>query len=332
MIQSSGGFAEYRRRVFQYYQSKKYGDALAAAQEASQRFPEYDAKTSFWIACILSRLGEHDRAIQTLQSATKRAIWWPADSLQDSDLESIRNRPEFRTIEEDCKRLQQLAPKTANPQLMVRVPTGHSERRESPALIVFHGRGTEHPGISAEDWLPVLSTGTILAAPWSSQVYDLTSRCWDNWELAEQDVKWTFQELRAKHRLDSKRIVLGGFSQGAALSIYSALKGLIPSCGFVAVAPSDWVRPEARRATERSELSEPFAGLVRASNCRGLRGTIIIGDMDPFLSKIEQLYALMVDRGLDGKLQVEKGIGHEYPKGFDNKLREAVEFVSGSDS
>jgi predicted esterase len=130
--------------------------------------------------------------------------------------------------------------------------------------------------------------------------------------------------------LDSERLVLGGFSQGGALAVYSALKRLIPCRGFVAVAPSDWVRPEEKRATERKQLSEPFASFVKASDCRGLRGVIIVGDKDPFFSKVQQLYTLMVGRGLDGKLIIEAGLGHEYPVGFDLKLKEAVDFVLGT--
>jgi len=326
---ASAGFGEYRTKVFRYYQEKRYSDGLAVAIAAFKLFPEYDAKTSFWIACLQARLGNHDEAIQTLQTATRRGVWWSTGTLQDSDLDSIRDRPEFRTIEDDCRHLQQQAPKIAKPELMVRVPIGYSVGRDWPTLVLFHARGVERPEISAEDWLPVLSAGTILAAPWSSQMYDLDSRCWDDWELAERDVKWMFEELGAKYRLNFDRLLLGGFSQGAALSIYSALKKLVPCRGFVAVAPSDWVRPEEKRATERKELSEPFASFVKASDCRGLRGAIIIGDKDPFFPKIEQLYALMVERGLDGELVVEPGLGHQYPDGFEGKLNRAVDFVLG---
>ncbi len=326
---ASGGFGEYRRRVFQYYEEKRYSEALAVAREASRRFPESDAMTSFWIACLQNRLGHHDEAIQTLQSAIGRGVWWPLGTLQDSDLDSIRDRPNFRTIEEECKRLQRQAPKIAKPELMVRVPTDYSDGRDYPALVVFHARYGERPELSAEEWLPVVSTGTILAAPWSSQVYASDGRCWDDLELAEKDVKWTSDELGAKYRLKLDRLVLGGFSQGGALSIYSALKRLVPCRGFVALAPSDWVRPEEKSATERKGLSEPFASFVKASDCRGLRGVIIIGDKDPFYPKIEQLHALMVERGLDGKLLVEPGLGHQYPPGFESKLRAAVDFVLG---
>ncbi len=323
-------FGEYRSKVFRYYEQKKYGEALAVAREASKNFPDYDAKTSFWIACLENRLGNHDEAIQTLQSATRRGVWWPPGTLQDSDLDSIRNRQEFRAVEDDCRRLQQRAPKIVKPELMVRVPTGYSDGRDWPALVVFHARGGERPELSAEEWVPMLSTGTILAAPWSSQVGGSDVRCWDDWEVAERDVKWTFDELEAKYRLDLDRMVLGGFSQGGALSIYSALKRFVPCRGFVAVAPSDWVRPEEKLATERKELSEPFASFVKASDCRGLKGAIIIGDKDPFFPKIQQLYAMMVERGLDGEFLVEPGLGHQYPNGFQGKLKAAVDFALGS--
>ena len=95
-------------------------------------------------------------------------------------------------------------------------------------------------------------------------------------------------------------------------------------CG---VAPSDWIIPEEKAATERQLPSEAFLSIVEASDCRGLTGSIIIGDKDPFFPKIEKLYALMVERGLNGKLQVETGLAHEYPEGFENKLRTALDFV-----
>src|SRR6266516_3160082 len=48
--------------------------------------------------------------------------------------------------------------------------------------------------------------------------------------------------------------------------------------------------------------------------------------------KVEQLYALRVERGLDGELLVEGGLGHQYPHGFESKLRGAVDFVLGTDA
>ena len=35
----------------------------------------------------------------------------------------------------------------------------------------------------------------------------------------------------------------------------------------------------------------------------------------------------MVKKGLEGQMQVETGLGHEYPEKFEDKLRTALDFV-----
>ena len=321
------GFLDYRNGVFRYYSESRYSEALAFAREAAAKFPDYDAKTSFWIACLQSRLGNHDEALRTLHDAVRRNVWWPAEVLRDADLDPIRDKKDFTTIEAQSARLRrELVNKIASPDLMVRLPEGYSEGKEWPALMVFHQRYGERPELSSAPWLPVLSAGMILGVPWSSQVYAHDGRSWDNLEVSEKDIQWAFSKLK-DYRLDPKNLVVSGFSQGGALSICTVLKRIVPVRGFVAVAPSDWIIPEEKPATERQLPSEAFLSIVEASDCRGLRGSIIIGDKDPFFPKIEKLFTLMVERGLDGKLQVETGLGHEYPEGFENKLRTALDFV-----
>ena len=247
--------------------------------------------------------------------------------VRDTDLDPIRGRPEFKTLESECNRLkhEQINQKTS-PDLMVRLPPDYDEGKNWPALMVFHQRYGERPELTAAPWLPVLSMGMILTVPWSSQVYAHDGRSWDSLKVSEKDVQWAFSKLK-DYRLDSENLVVAGFSQGGALSIYTVLKRIVPARGFVAVAPSDWIIPEEKPATERQLPSEAFLSIVEASDCRGLRGSIIIGEKDPFLPKIEKLYALMMEKGLDGKLQVETGLGHEYPEGFENKLRTALDFA-----
>ena len=324
---ASTGFLDYRNRVFRYYKESRYREALEVAHDAAKKFPDYDAQTSFWIACLESRLGHHAEAILTLQDSIKRKVWWPAEVLRDTDLDPIRGRPEFKTLETECNSLQreQMNQKTS-PDLMVRLPPGYGEGKDWPALMVFHQRYGERPELSAAPWLPVLSMGMILAVPWSSQVYAHDGRSWDSLKVSEKDVQWAFSNLK-DYRLGSKNLVVAGFSQGGALSIYTVLQRIVPVRAFVAVAPSDWIIPEEKPATERQLPSEDFLSIVEASDCRGLRGSIIIGDKDPFFPKIEQLYELMVQKGLEGQMQIDAGLGHEYPEKFEDKLRSALDFV-----
>jgi len=54
--------------------------------------------------------------------------------------------------------------------------------------------------------------------------------------------------------------------------------------------------------------------------------------LDPFFPKIEQLYELMVEKGLEGRMQVETGLGHEYLEKFEDKLKTALDFVLEKDA
>ena len=257
---ASTGFLDYRNRVFRHYNESRYREALEVARDAANKFSDYDAKTSFWIACLESRLGHHAEAILTLQDAVKRNVWWPAEVLRDPDLDPIRGRPEFKTLEAECDGLkrEQMNQKTS-PDLMVRVPPGYGEGKDWPALMVFHQRYGERPELSAAPWLPVLSMGMILTVPWSSQVFAHDGRSWDSLKVSEKDAKWAFSKLK-DYRLDPKNLVVGGFSQGGALSIYTVLKRIVPVRGFVASPPPTGSFPKKKlqqRDNFPARLSSP---------------------------------------------------------------------------
>jgi len=309
------------------YQEKKYLDALNAAIDASKRFPEDKPKTTFWIACLESRLGNLERAVHVLRESVQQGVWWPVETLLDSDLDPIRTRSEFSLILAECQRLKQESAKIAKPELLVKSPTGPSEAESWPVLVVCHQRYGERPDQTAHEWSSILRNGVGLAVPWSSQVYAPDGRCWDNLDIAVRDMAWVHSELKKHQGIDLDRLVLAGFSQGAALAVYLTLKRAFPCRGFIAVAPSDWVVPESKRATERDRPSPAFSSFIQASSGKGFRGQIFIGENDPFLKKIEFLKDEMVHRGLECEYSVEPKTGHEYPDNFDSKLAKSLRFV-----
>src|SRR5260370_11457754 len=92
--------------------------------------------------------------------------------------------------------------------------------------------------------------GMILAVPWSSQVYAHDGRSWDSLKVSEKDVQWAFSKLK-DYRLDSKNLVVGGFSQGGALSIYTVLRRIVPVRGFVAGGPPHRSNSERKNGNEK---------------------------------------------------------------------------------
>jgi predicted esterase len=322
-------FPSYRNQIFDLYNARKYQEALAVAFQPKEKFPERRAKTSYWIGCLQSRLGESEEALQTLGKASNDRVWWSEPALvMEPDLEPLEKRTEFKAIVAESQRLKQRAALTAKPDLMVLTPRNFSSKEKYPMIIALHPR-IGHPGDFAEEWVSVRNRGFVLVVPHSSQPISSEEFCRDDPERSENDVAWAYKQVRDKYKIDPDKVIVAGFSQGAALAMYLTLNRTFPCRGFIAVAASDWVAPEDKPASQRDHPSEAFASFIRAKDVRGLKGVIIMGDEDAFLPKIGMLLEGMVERGLDCKIDEVQNLGHEFPTDFDKRLESATNFLLG---
>jgi predicted esterase len=325
----ANNFPYHRDQIFGLYNDRKYREALAVAFQAKEKFPERRAKTSYWIGCLQSRLGESEEALQTLEKASKDGIWWPDQALlMEPDLEPLQSRPEFKAIIAESQRLKQRALSTAKPGVMVLTPRNYSPE-ERHSLIIALTLRVGHPGEFAEHWNGARNQGLLLAVPHSSQPISSEEYCWDDPERSERDVAWAYKQVRDKYNIDPAKVIVAGFSQGAALAIYLTLNRTFPCRGFIAVATSDWVAPEDKPASQRDHPSEAFASFIRAKDVRGLKGVVIMGDKDAFLPKVRMLLKGMNERGFNCKIDVVQNLGHEFPVDFERRLESATNFLRG---
>jgi predicted esterase len=322
-------FPYYRDQIFDLYNARKYREALTVAFQAKEKFPERNAKTSYWIGCLQSRLGESEEALQTLEQASKKGLWWSDQALlMEPDLEPLRDNPPFKAIVAESRRLKQRALLTAKPGVMVLTPRTFSPEKRYSLIIALTQR-VGHPSEFAEHWNSVRDRGFLLAVPHSSQPISSEEYCWDDPERSERDVAWAYKQVRDKYNLDPAKVIVVGFSQGAALAIYLTLNNTFPCCGFIAVATSDWVAPEDKPAGQRDHPSEAFASFIRAKEVRGLKGVVIMGEKDAFLPKVKMLLKGMVERGFNCKIDVVQDLGHEFPVDFEKRLESATNFLLG---
>src|SRR5438445_9913491 len=137
----ANNFPYYRDQIFDLYNDRKYREALAVAFQAKEKFPERHAKTSYWIGCLQSRLGESEEALQTLEKASKDGIWWPDQALlMEPDLEPLQSRPEFKAIVAESQRIKQRALSRAKPGVMVLTPPSVSPHQTYCLIIALTSR------------------------------------------------------------------------------------------------------------------------------------------------------------------------------------------------
>ena len=323
----AGNFQHYRDQIFELYSARKYPEALAIAFQAKEKFPERRAKTSYWIGCLQSRLGEAEEALQTLERASKEGIWWPDQALlMEPDLEPLQGRSEFKKIIVESQRFKQRALLAAKPGVMILTPRNFSPEERYPLIIVLTPR-VGHPGDFAENWVSALDRGFLLAVPHSSQPISSEEYCWDDPGRSERDVAWAHKQVQSKYNIDPAKVIVAGFSQGAALAMSLTLNRTFPCLGFIAVAASDWVVPEDKPANQRDHPSKAFDSFIRVKDVRGLKGVIIMGEKDAFLPKVKMLLDEMVERGFNCKIDVVQNLGHEFPTDFDRRLESSTYFL-----
>jgi predicted esterase len=311
-------FYTLQRQIFELYNRGEYREALTLAGRAATRFPGKDYRTTYWRACLSSRVGELGEALRVLNDATRRGLWWSEEALKlETDLDPIRSRSEFRTFLAECNRLKQAAGTIAKTQLIVLTPTNYFPEKVWPLLIALHPRGEDFEEFT-QLWSQALSKGVLVALPRSSQPFSSHSRCWDDLARSEREVVDAYLQLNSRYKINQERIILSGFSQGATLAIYLALKGSLPARGFVAIAPASTIMPSH---------SNEFASFVRAAKNPASRGWILVGDNDRFFERINVLHSSMKQNGLESEYIVEKGLGHDYPDDFVLKLGRALDFV-----
>ncbi|RDI96606.1 hypothetical protein DV704_01995 [Meiothermus sp. QL-1] len=303
-------FSQIQREIFGLYGQKRLEEALMQTRRARRHFPGQAARLTFWEACFLSLLERPQEALGVLQAGLEEGLWWNPERLQqDADLAGLQELPEFKTLLEVCQTRKQQAQLMAQPRLRVFPPPNPST--PAPLLLAFHMRGSNLEE-TAPHWQPLSQHGVLLALLQSGQVEGPWGYCWDDYAQAKQEAQQAYTLLQTQHPL-SQTLVLAGASQGAGLAVRLTLEQALPSRGFVAVVGAGAL--------------EPLLPHLEAAVQKGLKGVFITGEDDPARAHITLVANELKAQGLQVRLEVVKGLGHDYPPDFAERLVEALRFV-----
>lgn len=313
----SVSFRSLQSRLFELYTKGEYRKALDLVLEGEQHFPDQEGRIGFWIACLHSRLGQLDSAVQVLQGKLAHGHWWAEEKmLGDEDLAPLQDLADFRSIIAECAARRREAQKAAKPDLLIRVPPSAAPSDGYPMVIALHGRDGRADAF-APYWEASTAHGWMLSVPTSSQILSPDGFGWDDRETAERDVAWAHERTCAAHRVDRSRILVAGFSQGGALAIRMALKGdVVPARGFLVVAPSP--------LRDSPEVVNEWLG---SGMKRGVHGWIFTGERDYARAQSMELRDRLVASGVPCELAIQRDLGHEFPTDFPMRLASALESV-----
>jgi predicted esterase len=306
-------FDEVGRAVVRLYGERRYPEALTLARHASGRFSDRRATTSFWIACLLSLIGEHDDAVAVLADGIERGEWWSEGMLRgDPDLAPLQVRADFDAVVDEARRRQAANP--SRPALEVLRPSTHARG----FVIALHGAGGTIESAAAQ-WQHATELGYAVGIPLSSQrsASDDDRRGWDDVDLAAREVADARDRLALQLELDPQSAIFAGFSQGGRRVVEWALMGALPDVRrFIGVASGvDQIGFE--------DVDRHLASAVR----RGIRAAFVVGEEDFVLESVRLFHEALRAAGIASRLDVVPGVGHDYPPDFASRLPALLAWV-----
>ena len=127
-----------------------------------------------------------------------------------------------------CKEREELAKKTERAD--VKYIEGKKKKNYLLQCTVI-----ENIGIIEPYWKSVLSQDYTLALPQSSQIQFSDGFVWDDIHRGKEELKEHYVKFIENHTVE--RVIIGGFSAGAGVALYTVLQKDIAVDGFIFMAP-----------------------------------------------------------------------------------------------
>jgi len=303
--------------ALQASRQEKDDQALGLALRIRDDFPEQPAETNYLVAVLYARTAQPLKTLETFESGLDEGMAWNEALLRRSpSLASIQPDPRFKVIVERSDARLRALETTTTVELAIAAPPNPNPM--TPLLMPLHG-GADTLEEFAPFWLPASSAGIVVCVPQSSQRRTTETFWWGVGETFDQErseADLTFAYGRALREWGGAGpVVFGGYSQGAVMAVTFALQQRpFSSRGFICVAPGT------------SKL-EPLVPLMEPAADRGVHGWILAGEQDPSPEQIIRLHQELTAHGVPCGLEIEPGLGHEFPADFASRLPSAIHFV-----
>ena len=302
-------FQELTDELMRLYPQGKYAEALDNIAHNADRFPEQAARITFWRMCLLSLCGRTADVISVFQQGLDSGLWWSESLFVDTDLDNVRNLPEFKQLAAQSNKRAMEMQSHIQPARTILVPEDTS--RGLPLFIGLHGRNG-HKDSNLEYWEIARRRGWLVLSPQSKQAIFLGSYCWDDSEQGLNDILFHFAEINKTYNVDAQRIIVAGFSQGSGMAIYAALSGRVGARGFIGIG---------------TFIAEPDALGPLVPGAQSIRGYFVTGEKDHTLDKARAIQNVLRENNILFAEEVHPDLGHEFPLDFERSFEKAINFI-----
>jgi Predicted esterase len=292
------------------YAQGKYSDAFELIEQNADHFPEEPTRIAFWKMCLLSLCGRVDDVISVFKQGLDSGLWWSEVQFQDTDLDTVRDLPEFKRLVAISQKKYEEVRDCIAPDYDILLPDPPIFGKY-PLLVAVHGRnGNKHSHM--EDWKITRQKGWLVLLAQSTQPLTSSSYCWDDSTHGLEDLLYYYEQVSQKYQIDPQRVIIAGFSQGGGMAIYTALNGKTNVRGFIGVA---------------SFHNDPNSLKLLTNGAQHIRGYFITGEKDQTLENVRAIQKTLKENNIQFTEEVHSNLGHEFPPDFEKSFDKAIDFI-----
>jgi len=312
--------AKVTRQVDRLFDPGGHREALDLLESTWPGLPEMELHTSLIDILILkayfqTQINRPGDALATLEAMSRCGV---SSFLSSPAYASIRALPGYAELARRNDALLTRERSEARVESDAYLPRDLRRGEAAPLMLVLHG----DPGNLAktrDEWptAAIVSRGVIVAYLQSSQLRSTSRYVWmADPAVARADVQAAFRDLCQRHSVDTSRVILAGFSAGAATALDLVFGQMVPAVGFIGLCAGD--------------IPEHFTReRVLAAKERGVRGVFFEGEENWPDEEEEAMLQTMQEAGLPIELVINEGCGHGAPHDFPEKMDRALDFILG---
>ena len=296
------------------YASKGSLEAYTYIMEHAKGIVGNEAQIYNFKYALASAAGLEEEALHLMKEAIiEKGFWYGYEYLiSDDDLKPLHKFEGFHQMVQLCKEREELAKKTE------RADVKYIESKKKEKLFIAMHGDQENIGIIEPYWKSVLAQNYTLALPQSSKIQFSDGFVWDDLHRGKEELKEHYDKLIENRTVE--HVIIGGFSAGARVALYTILQKDIAVDGFIFMAP--WL-PEVEEWNE----------LLGVLQDKHIKGYIVCGDQDEDCFECTQQFVqLLRDKNIEHKYKIIPNLNHDYPIHFEEVLKEAIEYIGNENN
>lgn len=304
--QSIKPFEDFKNEVRKHWTNGNYSKSIELLQTKGSGYLDGTEQhlITYYLGLLYLEIDEYEKCFDVLNRGFDQCFFF---SFWPSHHSKIEQHPNGKQIIERNNTNKVTYQKESSAKFEILLPENYSTKNIYPLLYFFHGNNSSLDYLKSKFQNIELFEKVIIVLAQSSYPKSNYTFDWINNISSKNNILRIHTDVVNNYSIDSTKIIIGGFSNGARMAIDVFLNEMIPAVGFIAFSPS----------------KTP----ITSNKMQKGKGVIITGEMDYMLTKQISMVNTLFDLSFQLRLVVLPDHDHNYPNTFVQELNKSIEFI-----